>query len=119
MNQERRIFSRIHFEAHVSLDLMGKKYAAYLIDISLKGALVELTQTQAIPRNTMGNLHVLFEDSGEEIRAEICVMHVDGQKLGLVCLAMDIDSITHLRRLHELNLGDPELLERELAAMIH
>ena len=30
MNQERRIFSRIHFEAHVSLDLMGKKYAAHL-----------------------------------------------------------------------------------------
>ena len=28
------------------------------------------------------------------------------------------DSVTHLRRLVELNLGNPDLLERELSALI-
>jgi len=32
----------------------------------------------------------------------------------LRCLSIDLDSITHLRRLLELNLGDPQLVEREL-----
>ncbi len=46
------------------------------------------------------------------------VAHVDGRKMGLRCDSIDIDSITHLRRLVELNAGDPDLLERELAALL-
>ena len=37
--------------------------------------------------------------------------------LGFVCRHIDLDSISHLRRLVELNLGDESLLERELAAL--
>jgi len=33
-------------------------------------------------------------------------------------LTIDVDSMTHLRRLIELNLGDPTLLERELKALV-
>ncbi len=35
------------------------------------------------------------------------------------CEHIDIDSITHLKRLIELNLGDEALLHRELAHLIH
>ncbi len=38
-------------------------------------------------------------------------------ELGLRCEDIDVDSITCLRRLVELNLGEPELLERELSAL--
>ena len=38
-------------------------------------------------------------------------------ELGLRCVDIDLDSITHLRRLVELNLGETELLERELSAL--
>jgi hypothetical protein len=37
--------------------------------------------------------------------------------LGFVCRHIDLESISHLRRLVELNLGDESLLERELAAL--
>jgi hypothetical protein len=37
--------------------------------------------------------------------------------VGLHCRHIDIESLAHLRRLIELNLGDPALLERELAAL--
>lgn len=38
--------------------------------------------------------------------------------LGFECQHIDLDSISHLRRLVELNLGDEELLERELALLV-
>jgi len=44
--------------------------------------------------------------------------HVEGDHLGFKCQYIDLDSVTHLKRLVELNLGDPEMLEREFAHMI-
>jgi len=37
--------------------------------------------------------------------------------MGIVCEHIDVDSMTHLRRLVELNMGDTSLLERELHAL--
>jgi len=39
--------------------------------------------------------------------------------LGLSCREIDLDSITHLRRLVALNLGDEALLDRELGLLAH
>jgi hypothetical protein len=44
-------------------------------------------------------------------------MRDEQELLGFVCQYIDLDSISHLRRLVELNLGDGSLLERELAAL--
>jgi hypothetical protein len=46
------------------------------------------------------------------------VMHVEGRHVGLRCESIDLDSITHLRRLVELNSGDPGLLDRELGSLM-
>ena len=46
------------------------------------------------------------------------ISHIDGRHLGLCCTSIDLDSITHLRRLVELNAGDPAILERELTALL-
>jgi hypothetical protein len=48
---------------------------------------------------------------------DVTVAHCESEHVGFHCDHIDIDSITHLRRLVELNLGDPELLERELSAL--
>ena len=48
---------------------------------------------------------------------DVWVAHEENKELGLKCKDIDVDSITHLRRLIELNLGDPDLLERELSAL--
>lgn len=44
--------------------------------------------------------------------------HVEGGHAGVLCRSIDIESITHLRRLIEVNLGDPAASERELKALI-
>ena len=40
---------------------------------------------------------------------------MDGGLWGLQWLHIDVDSLKHLRRLLELNLADPDLMNRELA----
>ncbi|MCX8018285.1 MAG: PilZ domain-containing protein, partial [Rhodocyclaceae bacterium] len=47
------------------------------------------------------------------------IAHLAGRHVGLHCDSIDLDSVTHLRRLVELNAGDASLLERELAALVH
>lgn len=44
--------------------------------------------------------------------------HVEGGHAGVLCRSIDLESITHLRRLIEVNLGDPAASERELKALI-
>jgi len=44
--------------------------------------------------------------------------HVEGAHAGVLCRSIDLESITHLRRLIEVNLGDPAASERELKALI-
>lgn len=48
----------------------------------------------------------------------VSLAHEKGRQLGFYCEEIDLDSITHLRRLIELNLGSSELLERELSALV-
>ena len=45
-------------------------------------------------------------------------MHVEGHHVGLRCESIDLDSITHLRRLVEMNSGDSTILDREFASLV-
>jgi hypothetical protein len=39
--------------------------------------------------------------------------------MGLQTEHIDLDSISHLRRLIELNVGDADILNRELGELVH
>jgi hypothetical protein len=47
------------------------------------------------------------------------VANITDQLVGFECQAIDLDSITHLKRLVELNLGDEGLLHRELITLLN
>ena len=49
------------------------------------------------------------------IRMEVAVAHIEADHVGFRCEHIDLDSITHLRRLVELNVGDSDILDRELS----
>ena len=116
MDSQRRHFSRIAFECEASFTCGGKTQPCQLLDLSLKGALLKL---QGQP-DCNGQACELRLDLGEDavVRMHGHVAHTEDSRVGVVCEDIDLDSITHLRRLLELNLGDPALLERELAALI-
>jgi hypothetical protein len=47
----------------------------------------------------------------------LSISHVIGNEAGFKCEHIDLDSISTLRRMVELNLGDSTLLERDLIAL--
>ena len=117
IQKNRRQFWRAHFHSPVQLSLHGQLTEADLYDISLKGALVKVPAGWTGKQGDRCQLRLSL-GTGATISMSADVMHVAGQRVGLECERIDLDSVTHLRRLVELNSGDSALLDRELAALI-
>ncbi len=114
MDTNRRHFSRIQFSSPGRLQHANGECSAMVVDISLKGALLRPLQDPGLQPGQHCLLEVPLGNSGERIRMSTLVAHEEEGCLGLRCQEIDLDSITHLRRLVELNLGDESLLHREL-----
>lgn len=115
--QNRRQFTRIDFKSPAQLFTGEQTIAARVKDISLKGALIEIDETSDWQPVAGGYCEIVIalDDSSIKIYMHTRVAHVTNNKLiGLLCEHIDLESIEHLRKLVELNLGDPTLLEREL-----
>lgn len=118
MVENRRLFSRIAFHTNAWLQLPDGEVGVDVIDLSLKGALVKPSTSESCPQGTRCVLKIVLDEAGTEIHMEATVAHLDHGHLGLACQEIDLDSITHLRRLIMLNLGDETLLERELSKLV-
>jgi hypothetical protein len=113
---ERRRFHRIAFDAPPEIRQAQRSWAVELHDVSLKGLLIKR------PEGWTGDPHTPFEATirladDTCVQMEVVLTRTQDNLLGFVCRHIDLDSISHLRRLVELNLGDESLLERELAAL--
>lgn len=116
---QKRQFTRIPFDADIRLVKQnGEAWDSRLYDISLKGALISAPQGWKGERGDEYLLEVFL--AGEEIKIDmnVSVAHVEGGRIGFHCEFIDIDSISHLHRLMELNMGDEDQLEREISEMI-
>jgi hypothetical protein len=119
-NIESRHFSRIQFSIPVTLSNpdTNQLWKCKLIDISLHGALISQ------PEQWTGNVGELYQIDiflGKDcnIAMEARAVHIEQHSLGFSCQHIDLDSVTHLRRLVELNLGDEKILEREFSELLH
>jgi hypothetical protein len=117
-SDERRHFHRILFDAPLLFTSMGDSYDSTLVDISLKGALIHRPDGWNGKSADGATISIhLGELEEEEIVMEGTVTHVDERVLGLRCAHIDMNSITYLRRLLELNLADMDVLERDMEAL--
>ena len=114
---ERRNFWRAVFHSPVRLTTHDGNAFAQLQDISLKGALLE---TGSVWHGKPGEECRLSLELAPDATITMWtkVMHVEGPHVGLRCESIDLDSVTHLRRLVELNSGDPAILDREFASLV-
>jgi hypothetical protein len=117
MTTNRRQFSRVSFDAPAQLTALKSTHLAKVLDLSFKGALVSLTEPTRWPVGTPCQLTLRLAQLDATIGMMAEVAHCEDTLLGLQCRSIDLDSITHLRKLIELNLGDPASLERELQAL--
>ena len=122
ISDDRRHHSRITFHTTAHLHFGDKQIEVKVLDLSLKGALIQVPDADPRDPTAAGltcRLDIRLDDGkSDQITMETQIAHANGDHVGLLCRNIDLDSVTHLRRLVELNLGDPGLLERELSALI-
>ena len=117
MPHERRHFVRVSFDAPALLTTATDAFSVHVLDLSLKGALIMAPAEAALEAGMLCQITIPLAETGNHIAMSTEVAHVQGLHIGLLCRGIDLDSVTHLRRLIELQLGDPALLERDLGEL--
>jgi len=117
-NDERRRFSRVGLAVPAALEMAPAPSSCVLRDVSLKGALIEVPPELEIAIGQPCTLVIPLDAEEVTIRMEGQVAHREGALVGIRCGTIDLESIMHLRRLLELNLGDGELVRRELRELV-
>lgn len=113
---DKRHFHRIFYHGKASLTTATAIYPCEIIDLSLKGCLLKFEQPWDENLESTANLELRLSDE-ISIKMELSVAHWVNNEVGFKCEHIDIDSISQLRRLVELNLGNSQLLERDIQAL--
>lgn len=114
-----RLFVRIAFDADVHLQFPNETLDVRLMDIALKGALLQCEHASRFTLHQKCRLILPMAEDGEGIVMAGHIAHLDAsaQWVGLECTDIDLVSLTRLRRLITLNAGDPALIDRELSVL--
>ncbi|MEW5012077.1 MAG: PilZ domain-containing protein [Cycloclasticus sp.] len=119
LHNEKRRFDRIFHDANIRLkDQNSVEIQCKLLDISLNGCLISKQQEKPLYKvSDRINVSIILADElAIKTCAHIAFIGKDGH-IGLQFDEIDIDSVTTLRRLVELNMGDSLMLERNLHAL--
>jgi hypothetical protein len=112
-SEDRRRFPRVGFQANALLKVADRTIAAEIVDISLAGAMLDTVPADGLEDGIEVSLNV---ELGRDVEFEMTgalIAHGDGSfALRLV------EDDHHLRRLLELNLGDSDLMERDIEALV-
>ncbi|MDO8310501.1 MAG: PilZ domain-containing protein [Sideroxyarcus sp.] len=114
---ERRKFWRALLHSPVCLTTSSGDADAQLIDISLKGVILE---TENAWKGKPGvECRVILELArGVTSSMRAIGMHVAGPHTSVHCASIKLGSIAHLRRLVKFNRSDPAMLDREFRSLI-
>ncbi|MCF6289935.1 MAG: PilZ domain-containing protein [Desulfobacterales bacterium] len=113
---DRRNFQRIKFSTTSMLKVGDSPYQGDLLDISLNGALLRFDTLPPVHRGEICDLEIRLPASEISMNFKVELVHSDdGNEYGLKFISQDIETITHLRRLVELNMGDSEEFNREFS----
>ncbi|WP_438864897.1 PilZ domain-containing protein [Neptunicella sp.] len=116
---DNRRFTRIAFSAPVLLRQGSHSWQSELIDLSLHGVL--LSRPIEFEANLDKDFTISFELEGLPNAIILIgkISHINDDAIGIQAELIDIDSISELRRLVELNMGDDALLNRNFNNLCH
>ncbi|MFJ4352489.1 PilZ domain-containing protein [Pseudomonas sp. NPDC089428] len=113
---DRRRFQRIDFDAPTELRQGNCRWPVKLLDLSLKGLLIERPPWDAdLTQDFDAIIHL---DSNVRVQMQVELRHEEDTRLGFICLYIDVESMIHLHRLVELNVADSTEMMRELRELI-
>lgn len=113
---ERRHYQRIPFIAEVLMSNNSQQWSSGLEDISLKGLLVASPEGITPEKDHVYCIELVLGE-GAIISMSAKISHTTKDHWGLRWENIDLESLTHLRRLLELNLADPAEMHREMAEL--
>ena len=116
-DDDRRQFRRFWFDAPVTIEGSDSSLTTTLVDISLKGVLLVRPDDWAGRTGDSVRLNIRLGNDHINIRMKVQITHQGPETIGMQCEEIDLESVSHLKRLVALNMGDQDLLERELAAL--
>ncbi len=115
--EDRRQYSRVAFDTGAHIIQADRQYKSQLLDISLNGVL--LTPPKQYEINLEKPCAIEIHLSPDvSITMQVELIHNSHLYLGFRCISIDMDSVIHLRRLIENNLGDPDASDRVLAELL-
>jgi PilZ domain len=117
MSKKRR-FSRLPLKKQCILTSQGDSGHATLVDISLKGALLECDGDRTLPVGSTYFLTITLIPSEINLDFKVAVIHVDGNLVGVRFDRMELETMVHLRALLEANTGDPDRIRNELNCLV-
>ncbi|MAD75328.1 MAG: PilZ domain-containing protein [Rheinheimera sp.] len=114
---EQRRFSRVNFQGKAHLETAEQSYPTDVLDLSLKGALISIPAgwQPDVPGSLILRVHL--SDYPLDFSMQVSIAHQHNEVIGLHCDKIDLESAGHLKRLIELNLGDSQILSRELSEL--
>lgn len=110
---DRRKFHRVVFKATVTVTTPERQWRVGILDISLKGMLLE-EPADWPPETDACDIELELGEQNLIRLAGRVVRRMRGM-IGFEWSNIDLDSLVDLRRLLELNLADDDLLHRDLA----
>ncbi len=116
--EEKRRFSRIACDEKIFVEFEKSSHEARILDISLKGALVELTDDILIPEGYRCNMELKLSNSDITLQFHAEVVHSRKNLLGVRYVHIDLDTMIHLRAIMEARTANPQQVTDELAFLI-
>lgn len=109
----KRRFRRIPFDAKVALSRIMREDSYELMDISLKGMLIRTSEQAGLTIGDRVKARISPSPS-LQLTFEAELVHQEEDRLGFKFTDVDLDTISHFRRMFELNTGEAERTLDEL-----
>ena len=113
-----RRFRRIPFEAEVTLTVDQEVWSSELLDVAMKGAMVGTDTPLPFTLGTECSLCITLPGTPISLDFKAEMIHCEETRYGFKFVSEDLETLTHLRKLIELNTGDAEATRSELSAWL-
>lgn len=112
---EQRSYRRINFRTEADINIENSAYRCDLVDLALQGALFRSERELPLTLGSQFPLSIYLPESSTRMEFIGELIHQRGKFYGFIFTAEEAESMSHLRRLLELNFGDAEQAEEEFS----
>jgi len=114
-----RHFRRIPFEAEVTVTSCQDVWTGELLDVAMKGAMVGTGTSLPLSLGDNCRLSIFLPGAPISLDFETELVHSEEGCYGFKFVSENLETLTHLRKLIELNTGDAEATRSELSAWLN